>query len=384
IGDADIYAALIKYGAEVRTLADLKKQLNNSGNYNTDHLRRAVEAAQQRVNDATVSLDSARKRYEDATKDITVTGKKEKQELETQVKGKTITQKDLTRSETAAKEDLAKIYEQAGITAVGGAAPSVEQAIKLAGEAVKTAERTLETRLIDFEITKDSATSAFAKTELDLARARSAIAEQQTEVDRLRDKETGLEITTKYGGTVMSIGKVAGDKTAPGEPLAQIEINGKGFTLSKSVTNEEAQRVRIGDTATISMWGSGGITCTLTAIKTDRENPTRNKMLEFDVDGNVTAGQQLELSVGTRTQYYENVVPNNAVREDSNGKFVLIARAKQTPLGTRYIATRADVEVVNSDSKNSAISGTFDEWAPFVITQASKPVMENTQVRLAG
>jgi multidrug efflux pump subunit AcrA (membrane-fusion protein) len=366
------------------SVASIEAQIANSGSYNTDYLNRQVELAQQRVNDAQVSKDSAQKRYDDATKDITVAGKKERQALEEKVSARTLAQKSLTRTETAAKEELAKIQEKAGLAASGGAAQTAEQAIKLAEEAVKTAERTLETRLIDFEISKDSAVSASAVKELDLARARAAVAEQEAEVERLRSKETGLEITTKYGGTVMSVSKVAGDTTAPGEPLAQIEINGKGFTLSKSVTNEEAQRVRIGDVANISSWGSSGITCTLTAIKTDRDNPSRNKVLEFDVEGDVTAGQQLELSVGTRTQYYENVVPNNAVREDSNGKFVLIARAKQTPLGTRYIATRADVEVINSDSKNSAISGTFDEWAPFVITQASKPVMENTQVRLVG
>jgi multidrug efflux pump subunit AcrA (membrane-fusion protein) len=371
------------YAGAKAQIKNIEDQIAGSGTYNTDYLNRQVELAQQRVSDAATSLESAQKRYDDATKNITVTGKKERQELETKVKAKTLTQKSLQRAETDAKEELAKVQEKAGLT-TGGAVLTLEQALRAADEAIKTAERALEDKLFAIEVAQDAADKQVSLNNIEVQRMLGEISDQQEEVTRLRGKETGSEVTTKYGGAIMSIGKVAGDNTSPGEPLAQIEINGKGFTLSKSVTNEEAQRVRIGDVANINAWGSSGITCTLTAIKTDRDNPTRNKLLEFDVEGDVTAGQQLELSIGTRTQYYENVVPNNAVREDSNGKFVLIAQAKQAPLGTRYIAVRADVEVINSDSKNTAISGTFDEWAPFIITQASKPVLENTQVRLAG
>ncbi|MDR1065655.1 MAG: hypothetical protein LBL25_04740 [Oscillospiraceae bacterium] len=371
------------YVGKKATVSNIQTQIDNSGTYNTDYLNRQVELAQQRVSDAATSLESAQKRYDDATKNITVTGKKERLELETKVKAKTLTQKSLQRAETDAKEELAKVQEKAGLT-TAGVVLTLEQALRAADEAIKTAERALEDKLFAIEVAQDAADKQVSLNNIEVQRMLGEISDQQEEVTRLRGKETGSEVTTKYGGAIMSIGKVAGDNTSPGEPLAQIEINGKGFTLSKSVTNEEAQRVRIGDVANINAWGSSGITCTLTAIKTDRDNPTRNKLLEFDVEGDVTAGQQLELSIGTRTQYYENVIPNNAVREDSNGKFVLIAQAKQAPLGTRYIAVRADVEVVNSDSKNTAISGTFDEWAPFIITQASKPVLENTQVRLAG
>ncbi|MDR1329618.1 MAG: hypothetical protein LBK23_08470 [Oscillospiraceae bacterium] len=373
-----IQAQIVLTGA-TEALANLE-----SGHaFTLDYYRNEYEKAQQAWNNAQVSKDSAQKRFDDATKDLNVTGKKESAELDKQIRAKTQTQKDLQRAETTAKEELAKVQEKAGLT-TAGVVLTLEQALRAADEAIKTAERALEDKLFAIEVAQDAADKQVSLNNIEVQRMLGEISDQQEEVERLRGKETGSEVTTKYGGAVMSIGKVAGDNTAPGEPLAQIEINGKGFTLSKSVTNEEAQRVRIGDVANINAWGSSGITCTLTAIKTDRDNPTRNKLLEFDVEGDVTAGQQLELSIGTRTQYYENVVPNNAVREDSNGKFVLIAQAKQAPLGTRYIAVRADVEVVNSDSKNTAISGTFDEWAPFIITQASKPVLENTQVRLAG
>ena len=76
------------------------------------------------------------------------------------------------------------------------------------------------------------------------------------------------------------------------------------------------------------------------------------------------------------------IVPNSAIREDNNGKFVLIVESKSSPLGNRYIATRADVEVVASDDTQSAITGAVEGWE-FVITTSTKPIEAGQQVRLA-
>ena len=75
-------------------------------------------------------------------------------------------------------------------------------------------------------------------------------------------------------------------------------------------------------------------------------------------------------------------VPNSAIREDNDGKFILTVESKSSPLGNRYIATRVGVEVLASDDNNSAISAPLYGWE-YVITTSTKPVEAGKQVRLA-
>ena len=64
----------------------------------------------------------------------------------------------------------------------------------------------------------------------------------------------------------------------------------------------------------------------------------------------MTPGQSLNVSVGQKSANYDLIVPNSAIREDSNGKFILIVESKSSPLGNRYVATRVDVEVLMTPS----------------------------------
>ncbi|HBR08453.1 MAG TPA: RND transporter, partial [Clostridiales bacterium] len=107
----------------------------------------------------------------------------------------------------------------------------------------------------------------------------------------------------------------------------------------------------VGDSAEISMgwWGSSGLSATLATIRVDPQAPAQNKILVFEVKGDVESGTSVSVSIGQKSQNYEVVVPNSAVREDANGSFVLVVVAKSSPLGNRYAATRADVQVLASD-----------------------------------
>jgi len=60
----------------------------------------------------------------------------------------------------------------------------------------------------------------------------------------------------------------------------------------------------------------------------------------------------------------------------------LIVESKSSPLGTRYTASRVDVQVIASDDTQSAISGGVYGYE-FVITTSTKPVQAGELVRLA-
>ena len=225
--------------------------------------------------------------------------------------------------------------------------------------------------------------NADINAELDLAKVSKDIAQKEEEIAKLMEKSMGAAITAPVAGTVSSLAYVAGETTKPEETAAVLQVEGKGYTLKVSVTNEQARKVQVGDTAELqNAWYYDDAQVILTGIKPDPDNPGQNKLLEFNVTGSsIQAGQALSISVGQRSSEYEFVVPNSAVREDNNGKFILIVESKSGPLSNRYIATRVDVEVLASDDNYTAISAGLYGYE-YVITTSTKPVEAGKQVRL--
>ena len=218
--------------------------------------------------------------------------------------------------------------------------------------------------------------------EINLESQNDAIELQQEKVEKLREKSVGATIDAPADGMVMNVNKAAGEKTEPEEALAVMQVAGKGFTLVFSATTEQARKLSVGDIAELqNAWYYDNVKATLTSIKPDPDDPAQKKQLTFQIEGDVQSGQSLSLSVGQRSADYELVVPNSAIREDNNGKFILIVESKSSPLGNRYIATRVDVEVVASDDTHTAISAGLYGYE-YVITTATKPVEAGKQVRL--
>lgn len=225
--------------------------------------------------------------------------------------------------------------------------------------------------------------NADINAELDLTKVSNDIEQKEAEIAKLTEKSMGAAITAPVAGTVTSLAYVAGETTKPEEPAAVLQAEGKGYTLKISVTNEQARKVQVGDTAELqNAWYYDDVQVILAGIKPDPENPGQKKILEFDVTGSsIQSGQSLSISVGQRSSEYEFVVPNSAVREDNNGKFILIVESKSGPLSNRYIATRVDVEVIASDDNYTAISAGLYGYE-YVITTSTKPVEAGKQVRL--
>ena len=238
-----------------------------------------------------------------------------------------------------------------------------------------------------YDLLKEEQTSLVTdiNAELDLSKTCKDIEKKKEQIEKLKEKSMGSAVKAPVAGTISSVKYVAGETTKPEEVMAVILPEGKGFSLSISVTNEQAKKVQIGDMAELqNSWYYEDARVMLSAIKPDPDKPGTNKLLVFDVSGStIQEGQSLSVSVGQRSQEYELVVPNSAIREDNDGKFILIVESKSSPLGNRYVATRVSVEVKASDDNNSAISAPL-YGSEYVITTSTKPVEAGKQVRLAN
>lgn len=253
-----------------------------------------------------------------------------------------------------------------------------------AQQQVETCEETLEELIYALEDAQASDSITMQLEQIELRELREQIEEQQQKVTELTTGAAGDIIYSQVDGVVKSVNITAGNTTEYDQTMATIEVPERGYSLSFAVTAEQSRKVTVGDPAEVSSywWGSNDTTATLSGIRNDPQNPNQSKLLVFDIGGEVSSGTQLSLSIGERSRSYECIVPNSALRSDSNGDFVLMIVAKNSPLGNRYIATRVDVNVLAADDTHSAVSGGISNW-DYVITTTSAPVEAGMQVRLA-
>ncbi len=249
-----------------------------------------------------------------------------------------------------------------------------QTAYKTALETVSAKERELATALSGKDIDKQL-------DNLNLQSMRIEIEKQEELVEKYRKDAVGAEITSSVSGVVSAINVSAGKENTPDQAMAVIDVVDRGYIIKIPVTNEQAKQVKVGDTAEVTnyYWGND-ISAVLESIAPDPSSGGQKKLLVFRISGEIDAGTNISLAIGQRSANFDTIVPKSAIREDSNGKFVLIVTSKNTPLGNRYTATRADVQVLAEDDTSAAVSGLASN--DYVITTASKPLSPGSQVRM--
>lgn len=243
--------------------------------------------------------------------------------------------------------------------------------------------------LTDANTTLTSATNDQKKVtdkisgEVTIASVYKTMTDLQEEVAKLQAKSIGTEITSPISGTVTDIAVTAGTTVNANDVMMTIQPENKAYVLQFSVTENQAKKVRVGDTAEIlNNWYGNDVSAVVSAIRKDPQNRT-NSIIICEMKGDVSVGDSYTLSIGEQSSNYDTIVPTSAIREDSNGKFILIIESKSTPLGNRYYARRVDVDVITSDDTKSAVTGALEGYE-YVITTTTKPIKENEQVRLAS
>ncbi len=258
----------------------------------------------------------------------------------------------------------------------------------LGGDTTKKAQETLiaalesELATLKHNLARRREEDAIAdrKEQLEITDLLLDIEEQKAVVAKHEANMTDAKIVAEVAGQVHNLSISTGMETVVGQTLCEVVVTELGYSCEITLNAEQARRVRVGDSVEVtnSWWSNAG--GTIVSIRNDPKNPGQQKIAVISLTGDITQGQNMSLTIGERGQDYDAVVPNSAVREDNNGKFVLVVEAKSSPLGNRYIARRYDVEVLASDDTNSAVSGLLG--SEFIITTSSAPIANGNQVRL--
>lgn len=347
--------------AEYRDLLE-KMSVNTSAKVKLTYALVAQSNADKNYNSSKKALDTLKLNI---SKEI----KKQKSDINDKIDKENEKLEDTNDRLKDAQEEEAEAKEKASL--------SVEDAEK----AIKEKERQLEEKKLTLAQTQRADLEEAGKTSIDIEVMQSNIEKLEKKVAELEKDASGGEITAQVAGVIESISPVAGETLDAGSTVATIQMTEKGYTASITVTADQAKKVKVGDAAEIQYFWYGDASATLSAIKADTSNPAQNKQLVFSVTGDVAPGQSLQLVMGGKGQQYELIVPNSAIREDSNGKFVLTVVSKSSPLGNRYTAKRVNVTVIASDDTKSAVTGELMQ-SDFIISTSTKPINPGDQVRL--
>ena len=373
----------LKYALEDNTA--LKEQLTETKELDAqlNDIKDELDSAEKTYNDATDKANTAQTVYDNAVaekeileKDLEKVRNGYKYVIYKEYEDKIETEKTNLESlniELDNKKEILTDLEAQG----SDSQETLEEQVNTLERQILTATRELETAIAD-------AGDQDKLQALDIEKKKKELEKAAEEITKLEEKYTASEIVAPVSGVIDSINITSGQKTEPDATLCEISLAEKGFKMTMTVTQEQAAKLRMGSPAEITSYIQYGstITATLAAIKNDTANPgSRQKILEFTVEGDVTPGQSLSIAVGDKNASYDSTVPNTAIREDSDGKYILVVESKNTPISTRYIAKRVDVTVVASDETRSAITGDFTNYG-YVIATSSGPINSGEQVKL--
>lgn len=371
---ADCQSELLSLESKEKMLDAAKKQVENC--------QAALKTAEKNEKAATRALEDAENAFKQTnSKELSV----KLEALEAKIKT-TRTQKiQLDNQKTKLDADYTEVQEayNTAKAAVDSFQKVDENAMDTVNQAADEKRKALEALYNTLSKTQADNSLTQQKSDLDSQQKQEEIKRKKKEIARLKKKKLPVKLKAKQAGVVGSVTIKVGEKTTANTPLAEITVKKNGFKLSIPVTMDQSKQVKRGDNASVLNIWDGDVKAILSEIKTDPSNPNAGRTLVFDVSGDVENGTSLSISIGERTANYDLIVPTSAIREDSDGKFILRIEEKSSPVGNRYIARKEAVTIITQDETQSAVTASFDSYTS-IITTSSKSVEPGDYVRLAS
>lgn len=340
---------------------------------NVSNIQKQLEQANKELTKITEKYESAKSTYESLEEQL-----KNVDIIDTNTTLLEVYERDLEAYKERLEElneKIADIQEDLAEAADRKDPEDIKKQIDELKASIESQETTLKIEKITTE--KNAAETAYTREEQE-----KAINDLKAKIEAMKNAPEETIVTAPIAGRIVSMDFVPGNSITSGTQITSIEVADKGYTCEVTMTAVEAARLQIGmECSIVDSWQFNDVKAVISQIRNDTSSQGKNKIVIITLTGNVSEGLNMNFSIGEKSQYYDTVLPNSAIREDSEGKFVLVVESKKTPLGVRYTAVRKDVEVILSDNTKSAVSGI--QYSEFVITSSQRPLDNGQQVRLA-
>lgn len=220
--------------------------------------------------------------------------------------------------------------------------------------------------------------SADKVTELYLRGIQLDIDDKQEKIEQVRKlKEENGAVKTPVDGMITTLDIEEGTILSGQEKLA---VAADGYGIEAKLGREDLKNFEAGDTITISLGKDKEITSVIEEITAPDEED--NVILKAALpDGDYKVNQSVFYTLAKTSPSYNQCVPIQALRQDSQGTYVLTVVEKEGILGREKTAYRTEVKVLDKDSKNAAVEGALAETDQ-IITGSSKNIAEGDRVRI--
>lgn len=284
--------------------------------------------------------------------------------------------------------------------------------IQYGGSGLEAVEEQYEASKKQLEATRQSAEDTYqslldareaAALEVENARRKDSYDRQgdarQIELSKLRQRSYELDLEEKQEdldavntliaqqgqvlapveGTVLSLTGEAGKKTT-GEEMIRL---GTGTPVMEGLLERrQAELMAAGQEIFVKPSGSQtsikGVLTSISEAETDGDVEMMRLTVKLEKG---TVGKRARFNATVSSGSYQEVIPIEALREDSKGFYCLVVGERNTFLGTENVAVRIDLNVLEKSSISAAVEGAVS-YTDKLIIGSNKSISENDRVRV--
>lgn len=218
-----------------------------------------------------------------------------------------------------------------------------------------------------------------ARAHIEVKQLEESIRSLKADIDKLKALRSPID------GYIWEIGVNSGVVADTAKPVFMIADNSMGFHIEFTVKTQEGKYLIVGDRVTVSIPSLGNkkidtTISSITSVRTDTDTALKINVL-FDVP-DLRGGELAEISIKKESSIYDSIVPNTAIRLDTNGrKYVYVIKEKKSSIGREFYLQKAFIYIRASDKLNTAVA---DGLNPFekVVVESDRPVFAGDRVKI--
>jgi HlyD family secretion protein len=226
-----------------------------------------------------------------------------------------------------------------------------------------------------------SMTRDIESTQLDMQILERQIANQQRQLAEFS------RITTPVSGIVTAVNAVKGAPVPSGKAAVSIADLSKGQQMKATIDDAKAPYVAVEDKTELifATLNNARIPAQISdirdAVGASGQSGQSGKEITFTLkDDRLKGGETGEFDIVKKTASFRSLLPNDAVREDDQGTYVLLLKEKKGPLGTEYVSQRANVQIGDADDTKTSIENGITPLDK-VIVSSSKSIADGDRVQ---
>lgn len=271
-------------------------------------------------------------------------------------------------------EAAKRSYDRAKLLFDAGAESKVN--LESAEDQMKTLER-------EYQQAREDYTQGIKSSRREIQDALYDITSQQLKVNNLkRELDTKYTLRAQCDGLVKEINFSPGTLTNNAQPLFVITNTAKGFEFKTTVDSDAANYLTKGDEVKISLKSSNrGLNGLIDRLVSSGEGKT-NVFIDIDCS-DLTGGEAGEAFISKNIGFYDCLVSNSALGQDSSGSFVWTLAERKGAFGNQLYLRKTSVTLDKSDNSKTAVrSGLDNEQKIVVSVEGNRQLTDGCRVML--